>query len=141
MVSMNRALFNVDAARRAEVAQALAEALGAEPHVVFAYLHGSFTGVLPFHDIDVGVYLNSAAFEHTRQAVDLADRLSRRVGYPVDVRVLNAAPVPFVFRALQGEPLISHDDDCLADVLERTGRRYLDLAPLLRRATRDAFAS
>ena len=138
---MNERLFNIDAARRAEVTRALSESLDGEPHVVFAYLHGSFIGTLPFHDIDVGVYLNTASSEPTRQVVDLADRLSRRVGYPVDVRALNAAPVPFVFRALQGEPLISRDDVCLADVLERTGRRYLDLAPLLRRATRDAFAS
>ena len=141
MVPMNHRLLNIDAARRAEVARALSESFGGEPGVVFAYLHGSFVSTLPFHDIDVGVYLNTASSDQTRQAVDLADRLSRRVGFPVDVRVLNAAPVPFVFRALQGEPLVSRDDECLADVLERTGRRYLDLAPWLRRATRDAFAS
>ena len=141
MVSMNHRLFDIDATRRAEVARALSESLDREPHVVFAYVHGSFIGTLPFHDIDVGVYLSSAASDQTRQAVDVADRLSRRVGYPVDVRVLNAAPLPFVFRTLQGDLLVSHDDDCLADVLERTGRRYLDLAPVLRRATREAFAS
>ena len=141
MVAMNDRLFNIDAARRAEIARALSEGLGGEPHVVFAYLHGSFIGVLPFHDIDVAVYLNVETSEQTRVAVELADRLSRRVGYPVDVRALNAAPVPFVFRALQGQPLVSHDDDRLAEVLERTGRQYLDLAPVLRRATHDAFAS
>ncbi len=48
--------------------------------------------------------------------------------------------VPFVFRALQGELLVSRDDARLADVLDSIGRRYLDIAPLLRRATRDAFA-
>ena len=119
---MNDRLFNIDATRRAEVARALSDSLDREPHVVFAYLHGSFVGTWPFHDIDVGVYLNSAASDQTRHAVDVADRLSRRVGYPVDVRVLNVAPVPFVFRTLQGELLVSHDDDCLADVLEQIGR-------------------
>ena len=110
---MNDRLFNIDAARRADIARALSEGLGGEPHVVFAYLHGSFIGVLPFHDIDVAVYLNVETSEQTRVAVELADRLSRRVGYPVDVRALNSAPVPFVFRALQGQPLVSHDDDRL----------------------------
>jgi hypothetical protein len=36
--------------------------------------------------------------------------------------------------------LVNRDDGRLADVLESIGRRYLDIAPLLRRATRDAFA-
>ena len=133
-------LFDVDSVQRVEIARLVASTLSDDAHVVFAYLHGSFVGDRPFHDIDVGVYLNTAPVEHTRRAVELADRLSRRVGYPVDVRVLNEAPVPFVFHALQGTLLISHDDACLADVLERSGRRYLDLAPVLRRATRDAFA-
>jgi predicted nucleotidyltransferase len=134
-------LFDLDSARRAELARLLAIALADEPEVVFAYLYGSFVGDRPFHDIDVGVYLSNAPADQTRQAVALADRLSRRLELPVDVRALNAAPVPFVFHALQGELLVSHDDQKLADVLERIGRRYIDLAPVLRRATRDAFAS
>lgn len=71
----------------------------------------------------------------------MADRLTSQLGYPIDVRALNDAPLSFAFRAMQGELLVSRDDECLADVLERTGRRYLDIAPILRRATRDAFAS
>src|SRR5438045_6187701 len=137
---MNDRLFDVDAARRADVARTLADVLTGEPQIVFAHLHGSFIGPLPFHDIDVGVYLDGASAEQTRYVVELADRLSRLVGYPVDVRALNAGPVPFVFCALQGELLVSRDDERLAEVLERTGRRYLDIAPVLRRATRDAFA-
>ena len=86
-------------------------------------------------------YLSQAPAEQTRHVVELADRLSRRVGYPVDVRALNEAPLPFVFHALRGELLVSRDDERLAEVLEGTGRRYLDIAPVLRRATRDAFAS
>lgn len=136
---MRDRLFDIDAVRRAELARTLGDALRGEPQVVFAYLHGSFVGTQPFHDIDVGVYLSGMA-ELTRHAVELAGRLSRRVGYPVDVRALNGAPVPFVFHALQGELLVSRDDERLAGVLEDTGRRYLDIAPVLRRATRDAFA-
>ena len=38
------------------------------------------------------------------------------------------------------QPRKTFDDARLADVLDSIGRRYLDIAPLLRRATRDAFA-
>lgn len=140
MVPMKDRLFDMDAAGRSEISRLLASALNDEPDVIFAYLHGSFLGDRPFHDIDVGVYLNTPSVEHTRRVVELSDRLSRHTGYPVDVRALNEAPVPFVFRALQGELLVSRDDERLADVLESIGRRYLDIAPLLRRAAREAFA-
>ncbi len=131
--------FEADAVRRAAVKQALADALSGEADVVFAYLHGSFVASQRFHDIDVAVYLDDEPADQTRRVVDLSERLSRRIGFPADVRALNAAPVPFAFKALQGELLVCRDDARLADVLERTGRRYLDIAPVLRQATRDAF--
>ena len=137
---MNDQRFDVDHRRRTDIARALAAALASEPSIVFAYLFGSFIHAGPFHDIDVGVYLRNPPSGHTALAVKLADRLSRNVGYPVDVRELNNAPVPFVFHAVQGDLLVSVDDECLANVLERTGLRYLDIAPVLRQATRDAFA-
>ena len=138
---MNDRLFDVDSAGRAELRRVLTTALASEPAIVFAYLHGSFAGNRPFHDIDIAVYLSQAAADHTRLSIAMADRLSRRAGRPVDVRVLNAVPVTFFFRAVQGELLVCHDDQRLMELLEYTGRRYLDLAPVLRRATRDAFAS
>src|SRR6185295_10319956 len=119
----------------------IADALSRESDVVFAYLHGSFVGTLPFHDLDVAIYFGGGLSPYTQRIVELADRLTSQLGYPIDVRALNDASLSFAFRAMQGELLLSRDDECLADVLERTGRRYLDIAPILRRATRDAFAS
>jgi predicted nucleotidyltransferase len=134
-------LFTIDGDKRGALIDALADALAHEADVVFAYLHGSFVRGDPFHDIDVGVYLAGSPSDQTRRSVDLAVLLSRRVNYPVDVRALNAAPLAFAFHALQGELLISRDDRCLFDTIESVGRRYLDIAPILRRATRDAFTS
>lgn len=138
---MYERLFDVDPPRRLEIAARLGGLLADEPAVAFAYLHGSFLTELPFHDIDIGVHLTDPPERQTQHAVDLTDRLSRHVGYPVDVRPLNHAPLSFVFHALQGELLVSHDDELLGRVLDRTGREYLDLAPLLRQATRDAFSA
>lgn len=136
---MNDRLFELDAAQRQRVAKAIAEALDVESDLVFAYLHGSFLTPQPFHDIDVGVLLLGPLPTQTRRIVDLADELSRRVGYPVDVRAVNDAPLSFTFHVLQGELLVSHDDSRLANVLERTGRLYLDIEPILKQATREAF--
>lgn len=123
----------------------LVTALAEEPDVAFAYLHGSFLEGRPFRDIDVGVYLEdtegakpSAAGE---RILEIADRLSAELGIPVDVRPLNSAPPAFAFHVLRGRRLLSRDDDLLAHVMAETARCYLDIEPLLRRATKEAFAT
>jgi hypothetical protein len=45
-----------------------------------------------------------------------------------------------LFRALRGRPIAVRDERCLAGLMERTARDYHDRAPLLRRATEEAFA-
>jgi hypothetical protein len=62
-------------------------------------------------------------------------------GYPVDVRVVNHAPLAFLFHVLRGRLLVAGDERLLADVIERTARAYHDRAPLVRRAVREAFTS
>ncbi len=117
----------------------IAAELAHYPDVVFAYLYGSFAGSDAFHDVDIAVYLpGEKATEDV--AADLSQHLSAKVKLPVDVRVLNAAPVSFRFHVLRGECLLSRDDDLRADIVEDTVRRYLDIAPLLRHATKEAFA-
>jgi hypothetical protein len=76
-----------------------------------------------------------------RADLDLAVALSRIAGFPVDVRLANQAPLSFLFHALRGRLLTVHDESLLADLIERTARRYHDVAPFLRQATRDAFAA
>ena len=133
-------LHAVDAASRARVVAALASALADEPDVAFGVLYGSFAAAEAFHDVDVGVYLRTEEPGHLYGSRS-AQRLSERVGYPVDVRVLNGAPVSFLFNVLRGQVLLSRDDDLLGDVMQRTMQCYFDIAPLLRRSAREAFAS
>ncbi len=134
-------LYALDEAARARIEKQLIAELAAIPEVAFAYLYGSFIGSEPFHDVDVGVYLNGPdPHQDMPFSVVLAQRLSKRLQLPVDVRILNGAPVSFLHHVLRGRLLVSHDDDFLGDVMEDTIRRYLDMAPILRRSTKEAFA-
>lgn len=67
-------------------------------------------------------------------------RLSSGLQIPVEVSVLNGAPTSFVFHVLRGELLISNNDELLSTLIEETARRYLDISPLRRRATKEAFS-
>jgi predicted nucleotidyltransferase len=135
-------LHRLDTEERHRVEQALSAELARDRSVVFAYLYGSFIEPQAFHDIDVGVYVENVPVDRlTARALDLAQCLSDTVRMPVDVRILNVAPVSFLFHVLRGRLLCCRDDAVLAEVMERTVSRYLDIAPLRRQGTQEAFAA
>jgi predicted nucleotidyltransferase len=119
----------------------LAKELASECDVVFAYVHGSFLDSASFRDIDIGVYLDAIGPEGSMRMVTMAARLSACVQLPVDVRILNQAPTSFLYHVLRGRLIMSRDDERLASLIEETTRRYLDASPLVRQATKDAYAA
>jgi len=89
-------LYHLTPKQREAIVSRLTEILQQEPTVLGAWLHGSFHEGLPFHDIDVAVYLDpdsGAARDPLTLMPELGDRLERAVRLPVDVRVLNGAPL------------------------------------------------
>ncbi len=131
-------IHRLDAAAREQVIARIERVLAERPDVVFGAIFGSFLDGEGFRDVDVGVWTTGPS--GGRVDLDLGASLSDALGLPVDVRRLNDAPVPFLFHALRGRPVAVRDEICLADLMERTAREYHDRAPLLRRATREAFA-
>lgn len=134
-------LFRFTGREKQEVITALTLLLQEERSIQFAYLYGSFLDELPCHDIDIGVYLHGPASpEMGLLAAELGGRLQRKVNCPVDVRVLNNAPVSFLFQVLKGRLLQKNNPDLHDNIFERTISRYLDMKPLLLGATKEAFA-
>lgn len=139
---MMRRVSTVRKEDRLRVRDQMTAEVAAVPEVVFAYLYGSFVDSEVFRDVDIGVYLRRPEpGQMTPRALALAQRLSTRVGLPVDVRILNGAPLSFLYHVLRGQLLVNRDEDLLSEVIERTVYRYLDIEPLLRSATKDAFAA
>lgn len=135
-------VYAADDARRGRIADELRVELSRSPDVAFAFLYGSFAESSQFRDVDIGVYL--APIEADRgaaRALALAKELGQSVGFPVDVRVLNHAPVTFLFHVLRGRLLLSRDEGRLDALIERTARHYLDIEPVLRQGAKDAFAA
>ena len=79
-----RRVYRAEDVDRERVQHVLTAALEAEPDLEFAWLHGSFLAAGGFHDVDVGVHLNTdmAAEVRFRRALDLAVRLDREAGFP-----------------------------------------------------------
>lgn len=108
----------------------------------FAYIFGSFTEEnLPFHDIDLGVFfVDKSKRQLSETASDLAIVLSKKTSFPVDVRVLNYAPVSFMYHVMRGELIYERNVDLRCRLMEHTVRNYLDIKPILYRATKEAFS-
>ncbi len=131
-------VYRLDREGRERVLASLSAALTGRREVVFACVFGSFLGADAFRDVDVAIWVTERA--DRRLDLELAASLSRQLDLPVDVRRINEAPLPFLFHALQGRVVAVRDEVLLANLMERTAREYHDRAPLLRRATREAFA-
>lgn len=128
---------------REEITGDLRRELEARPEVVLAVLHGSFTRGEPYRDIDVAVWLDSGRLsrdERFRYALDLSVHLRLRLGGPVDVGVLNDAPLAFRYHALQGHPLVTRDEAFLDELRARTWDDYLDFQPFARQYLREALS-
>ena len=110
--------------------------------ISFAYVYGSFTEDLPFHDIDVGIVLSPPAEEGViPYMLDLSQCLSLETQTPVDVRVINDAPVTFQYSVIRGFLILMRDEEKHVRFVEEVIRKYLDLKPRIRRAIKEAFAS
>jgi predicted nucleotidyltransferase len=117
--------------------------LEARPEIVLALLHGSFPQGGPYRDVDVAVWLDPGPFsrgERFRYALDLSVHLHLQLGCPIDVRVLNDAPLAFRYHALQGRALVVRDETFLDELRARTWDDYLDFQPFARQYLREALS-
>lgn len=120
----------------------LTEVLKKRNDVVFAYVYGSFAEGLQFHDIDVGVYISEIRKEEsTFYSLELAQRFSNELRIPIDVRVLNFAPVLFLYHVIQGNLISERNEEIRIHFVEQIVQRYLDLKPMVRRAVMEAFSA
>jgi predicted nucleotidyltransferase len=116
-----------------DIQQKLACALKDRPEIHFAILYGSAAEERPFRDLDIALFVDRAIVLPTADldyAFTLADELERAVPYPVDVRVINDAPLPFRYQVGRGSALIVHDRSALVRFLERRWDLFLDFQPV-----------
>ncbi|EEB73691.1 nucleotidyltransferase domain-containing protein [Thermococcus sp. AM4] len=129
-------VYSLNEREKREVIEILRELLLRRDEIIFAYLHGSFLEG-PFRDIDVAVYVDSEV--HPFYEAELEEDLSNALSLPVDVRILNEAPVTFRFRAIGGLLLFSRDEKIRCDFEERTMREYHDYSYYLNMYRREAL--
>ncbi len=111
--------------------------------ILFAYAHGSFLEGGRFRDLDVAVFLlpefmaRKSAFYETELGSELQEVL--KALFPVDIRILNTARLSFQYNAILGRLLIDRDPGTRIAFITKTVALYLDIKPILRHYTKEAF--
>jgi len=116
-----------------KVIQKLKSILFEEEKVIFAYLHGSFLSEDEFNDIDIALYLaekRAKKIDPVDFEISLSLRIEKYIKIPVDVKLLNFAPLSFRYHTSHGYLLFSRDDLIREEFLCRTWSEYFDFKPI-----------
>lgn len=118
--------------KRSVILNKIKDLLAAKKEISFVYVHGSFIDGETFSDIDIAVYLSPmpAGTDSIYYEFALESAIEEQTGYPVDVRIINKAPLSFKFSVLRsGKCILEKDEDLRVAFQERTTSMYYDFAP------------
>lgn len=101
--------------------------------LIFAYLHDLFLSGEGLNDIDIPVFVDESNVTNDK-VLDYDFELSRQllevIKLPVDVRILNYAPLGFHYYAKRDHPLFLQDEEKRCDFCCRTWSDYFDFLPV-----------
>ena len=109
--------------------EVLSNCLEKDETVLFAYLHGSFAEGRPFRDIDIAVFVVESKIAKEKALdfeMSISLRLEKIIKMPIDVKIINYAPLAFQFYSTAGRLLICNEDDLRVDFLTTMRSIYFD---------------
>ena len=95
--------------------------------VLLAAIYGSFLKDYSFRDIDIALYTDPSVDPLNYKLV-LEKELSEKIGYPVDVKILNHAPAWFTLEAFESGRILVDK----LEIAEKIYKRALDEATSLK---------
>ncbi len=137
----------VDDATHKRIVDALRHFLATREEIIVAYVHGSYAERRPFRDLDIAVYVGDSALSGSPLSYEVMleselEEALRAAGLaiPLDVRILNRAPLSFRYEVIKhGTPVFVGNDDLRADFEATMISRYLDFAPFRREQLREVL--
>ena len=132
-----------------ELVAQLSRILEKKSQVMFAYLHGSALTTENPRDIDIAVYLFNEIFNQYKLnaaisldfAIPLEMELEKNLQKPVDLQVLNQAPLAFRHRVIkQGRLMVDKNSDLRCDFEYLSRVQYFDFKPRIEEYLREVVA-
>jgi uncharacterized protein len=101
--------------------------------IIVAYSFGSFLSSEVFSDIDLGLLLHKTPAEPMKYEINLESELENSISHPVDIRILNEAPISFCQATVRGKVILDRDPNRRADFENRVLKEYFDFSTFRRR--------
>ena len=92
--------YELNLEEKRKILKKIKETLDNREEILLAVIYGSFLKDYPLRDIDVAVYISGKG-DFLDYKFELDRILSEKIGYPVDVKVLNNAPAWFILEVLE----------------------------------------
>ena len=106
----------------------ISDVLKKKENLIFAYIFGSFISEDHFKDLDIGIFVsNRIVGSPLRLELEIEGELEDAVHIPVDVRIINNAPLPFVYNVLKsGFLIVDNNRHLRADFAGLVYKKYFD---------------
>jgi hypothetical protein len=109
-------------------------ALDGHKEIILAFVFGSFIQSDTFADIDIGVLTREELNSTLDFELDLETEIEDILHYPVDIRVLNGAPLSFTQNVIRsGRVVLDRDPNLRAEFAGNILKRYFDFSPFRHR--------
>ena len=106
-------------------------------YILFAYLFGSFVTSESFQDIDIAVYVRDGA-RSVALELDIERDIENALRMQVDVRIINNAPLSFIYNVLKNKILaVDRDKAFRADFEGLIYKEYFDYLHLRKEYLRE----
>jgi hypothetical protein len=111
----------------------------AQPEMLTAYVFGSFVKDKPFADIDIAILFSTVMNEPLNDELDIENNIEKLISIPVDVRVMNAAPLSFQYQVIHdGWVIIDLKPQHRADYEGQILKQYFDFSRYRKRYLKEA---
>ena len=119
---------NILAEDKKHLIEKAAAVLHLKEYIVFAYIFGSFTAETSFNDIDVGIFIHGDKHKSLLTLeLELELELENMLRFPVDMRIINNAPVSFIYNVLKsGAVIVDKNISLRADFEGLICKKYFD---------------
>lgn len=124
--------------QKESILEDIASALERHGEIILAYVFGSFIHGDTFSDIDIGVLTGEDIDFCLDFELNLEIEIEDIVKYPMDIRVINNAPLSFCQNVIRhGRVILERDADMHADFMGKILKEYFEFAPFRRRYLRE----
>lgn len=129
----------VSSTEKKEIIRTISDILKAKEYILFAYIFGSFTSEDIFEDIDVGIFVFGERLQSPiKLELETENELEDTIRIPVDVRIINNAPLSFIYNILKsGIVIVDKDKSLRADFEGLIYKKYFDFQHLRREYLRE----